>query len=61
LYGYETSLLILREKRRLTVFEKRVVRKVFGPCRDEVKGQWTRIHEEIYGLHYSPHIIQVTK
>jgi hypothetical protein len=61
LYGYETSPLILREKRRLTVFEKRVVRKTFEPWRDEVKGQWTRIHEEIYDLHSSPHIIQGTK
>jgi len=40
LYGCETWLLILREERRLGVFENRVLRRVFGPKRDEVIGEW---------------------
>ena len=39
LYGYETWSLTLREERRLRVFENRVLRKIFGPKRDEVTGQ----------------------
>ena len=39
LYGCETWSLTLREKRRLRVFENRVLRRVFGPKRDEVKGE----------------------
>jgi hypothetical protein len=41
----------LREKRRQTVLEKGVLRKIFVPQRDEVKGQWTIMHEELYDLH----------
>ena len=40
LYGCETWSLTLREERRLRVFEKRVLRRVFGPKRDEVTGEW---------------------
>jgi len=40
LYGCETWSLTLREERRLRVFENRVLRKVFGPKRDEVTGEW---------------------
>jgi hypothetical protein len=40
LYGCETCLLILREERRLRVFENRVFRKMSGPERDEVTGEW---------------------
>jgi hypothetical protein len=36
----------LREERRLKVFENRVLRRVFGPRRDEVTGVWTRLHNE---------------
>jgi hypothetical protein len=39
LYGCETWLLTLREERRLRVFENRVLRRVFGPKRDEVTGE----------------------
>jgi hypothetical protein len=39
LYGYETCSLTLREERRLRVFEKRVLRRIFGPNRDEVTGE----------------------
>jgi hypothetical protein len=44
LYGYETWSLLLREERRLTVFENRVLRRIFGPKRDEVTGEWRKLH-----------------
>jgi hypothetical protein len=48
----------LREEQRLRVFENRMLRKVFGPKRDEVTGEWRRIHDkELYGLYPSPDII----
>ena len=46
LYGCETLSLTLREKRRLRVFEKRVLRRVFGPRRVEVTGEWRKLHNE---------------
>ena len=62
LYGCETWSLILREERRLRVFENRVLRRVFGPKRDEVTGEWRRLHnEELYALYSSPYIIQAIK
>ena len=42
LYGCETWLLTLREERRLRVFENRVLRRIFGPKRDEVTGEWRK-------------------
>jgi hypothetical protein len=52
-YGCETWLLTLREERRLRVFETRVLRKVFGPKRDEVTGQWRKLYnEELNDLYY---------
>jgi hypothetical protein len=46
----------LREERRLRVFENRVLRRIFGPKRDEVTGEWRRLHKkELYAL-YSPNI-----
>ena len=42
LYGCETCLLILREERRLRVFENRVLRRIFGPRRDGVTGEWRK-------------------
>ena len=44
LYGCETWSLTLREKRKLRVFENMVLRKIFGPRRDEVTGEWRRLH-----------------
>ena len=44
LYGCETWSLTLREERRLRMFENRVMRRIFGPERDEVTGKWTRLH-----------------
>jgi hypothetical protein len=46
LYGFATWSLTLREERRLTVFENRTLRRVFGPKRDEVTGEWRKLHNE---------------
>ena len=46
LYGCETWSLTLREERRLRVFENKVLRRVFGPKRDEVTGEWRKLHNE---------------
>ena len=46
LYGCETCSLTLRDERRLRVFENRVLRRVFGPKRDEVTGEWRKLHNE---------------
>ena len=42
----ETWSLTLREERKLTVFENKVLRRIFGPRRDEVTGEWRRLHNE---------------
>jgi hypothetical protein len=62
LYGYETWSLTLREGHRLRVFENRVLRKVIGPKRDEVTGQWTMFHSwELHNFYSSPDIIRQNK
>ena len=62
LYGSETLSLILREERRLRVFENRVLRGIFGPRRDEVTGEWRKLHnEELNDLYSSPNIVRVIK
>jgi len=54
--------LTLREERKLRVFENRVLRKIFGPRRDEVTGEWRRLHnEELNNLYSSPNIVRVIK
>jgi uncharacterized membrane protein len=51
----------LREERRLRVFENRVLRKIFGPKKDEVTGEWRKLHyEELYDP-YSPNTVRVIK
>ena len=61
-YGCETWSLTLREERRLRVFENRVLRRVFGPKRDEVTGEWTKLHnEELSDLYFLPNIVRVVK
>jgi hypothetical protein len=61
-YGCETWSPILREKRRLRLFENRVLRRIFGPKRDELTGKCRRLHiEELYDLYCSPEIIRVIK
>ena len=62
LYGCETWLLTLREERRLRVFENRVLRRIFGAKRDEVTGEWRKLHdEELNDLYCSPNIDRVIK
>jgi hypothetical protein len=51
--------LMLREEHRLRVFENRVLRRIFGPKRDEVTGEWSKLHsEELHNLYSSPDIIR---
>jgi len=62
LYGCETWSLTLREKRKLRVFENRVLRRIFGPWRDEVTGEWRRFYnEELNDLYSSPNTVRVIK
>jgi hypothetical protein len=59
---YETWYLTLREEHRLRVFENSVLRGIFGSKRDEVTGEWRRLHnEELNDLYTSPNIIWVIK
>jgi hypothetical protein len=52
----------LREERRLRVFENRVLRGIFGPKRDEVTGEWRKLHnEELNYLYSPPNIVRVIK
>jgi hypothetical protein len=52
----------LREECRLRVFENKVLRRIFGPKRDEVTGEWKRLHiKELYALYFSPYNIWVMK
>ena len=57
LYGYETWSLILREEHRLRTFENMVLRRIFGPRRVEVMGEWRKLHD----LYCSPNIVRVIK
>jgi hypothetical protein len=60
LYGYETRSLTLREEHKLKVFENRMLRRIFGLKRDEVTGNWGKLHdEELHNLYSSPSIIRM--
>jgi len=62
LYGCETWSLALRQERRLRVFENRVLRRILGPKRDEITGEWRKLHnEELNVLYSSPNIVWVIK
>ena len=62
LYGCETWSLTLREERKLRVFENMVLRRIFGPRRDEVTGEWSRWQNEaLNDLYSSPNIVRVIK
>jgi hypothetical protein len=62
LYWCETWFLTLREEHRLRVFENRVLRRIFGPKRDEMMGEWRKLHnKELHDLYSSPSIIRIMK
>ncbi|KAJ4448413.1 hypothetical protein ANN_10429 [Periplaneta americana] len=62
LYGCETWTLTLREELRLRVFENKVLRKIFGAKRNEVIGEWGKLHNtELHALYFSPDIIRNIK
>ena len=62
LYGCKTWSLTLREERRLRAFENWVLRRIFGPKRDEVTGEWRKLHnEELNDLYCSPNVVRVIK
>jgi hypothetical protein len=61
LYGYVTWSLTLREEQRLRVFENRVLRRIFGPKREE-DGSWIKLHnDKLHSLYSSANIIRVIK
>jgi hypothetical protein len=56
-YGCKTWCLVLREEHKLRLFERRVLRRIFGPKRDDVMGEWRKLHnEELRDLYSSPSI-----
>jgi hypothetical protein len=62
LYGWETWSQTLREERRLRVFENRVVKRILGRRREEVTGEWRKLHnEELHDLYTAPSIVRVIK
>jgi hypothetical protein len=62
LYGCEIWSMTLTEGYRLRVFEKRALRGIFGPKRDEVTGVWRKLHSvELHNLHSWPSIIRMVK
>jgi hypothetical protein len=60
-YECETGSLTLREEHRLGLFENRVLRRIFGPKRDEVTGESRKLHNEEHDLYSSPSIIRIIK
>ena len=61
-YGCEIWCLILMEERGLRVFENRVLKRIFGPNRDEVTGERRRLHnEELHDLYSPPNVIRMIK
>jgi hypothetical protein len=62
LYGCETRSLTFKEVFRLRVFENTVLRRIFGPKRDEVMGKWRKLHNvKLNDLYSSPNIVRVIK
>jgi hypothetical protein len=61
-YGCEAWCLTLRDESSLRIFDNRVLKRIFGPKREEVAGGWTRLHnEELHSLYASPSIIRAIK
>jgi hypothetical protein len=61
-YGCETWYLTLKEEHRVRVSENRVLKRIFGPKREEVAGDWRRLHNEgLHNLYTSPIIVKVIK
>jgi hypothetical protein len=62
LYGCETLSLTLREEHRLRVFDNRVLRRIFGPKKDEVIGDWRNLfNEELHNLYSLASILRMIK
>jgi hypothetical protein len=62
LNGCETLSVMVKEEHILRVCEERVPRKIFGPRRDEVMGDWRKLHnEELHNFYSSPNIIRIIK
>ena len=62
MYEYETWSFILREEHRLRGFEKKLLRRIFGPKRDKVTREWRKLHnEELNELYSLPNIVRVVK
>jgi len=62
LHGCKTWSLTLRDERKLRVFENKVLRRIFGPKRDEVTGEWRKLHnEELNDLYSSSNIFREIK
>jgi hypothetical protein len=62
MYGCETWSLTLREEHRLMVFENRVLRRIFGPKKHEVTGEWRKLqYEEVRDLYPASSIITIFK
>jgi hypothetical protein len=51
----------MREERRLRVFENRVLRRIFGPKKDDITREWIKLHNELNDLYSSPNIIWVIR
>jgi hypothetical protein len=62
LYGCEAWSLTLREEHRLRVFENRLLKRIFGPRRAEVRGEWRKLrNKELHDLYSSPSVIRIIK
>jgi hypothetical protein len=62
LYGRENWSLTINEEHKLRLFENRVLRRIYGPKRDELIGGWRKLHdEELHNLHFSPNMVRMIK
>jgi len=62
LYGCESWSMILADEHKLRVFENKVLRKIYRKKRDEMTGEWRRLHnEELHGLYDLPNVVKIMK